>query len=530
MDRSNSYKNDYDTQSIRSLRSSTSGSVSEAGRTEAMSLARPRTDQEIEDRFVDFMNNMGMHEPEQRKAMIGLTVDNKWKLIFQHESQEQTKAKKREEEYVDKSSPEYFVRKLQLDGDLKVTDLKFLLALFVSLKSQPISWVRSFIQSRGMLVLSNALSTLSHRPSRRESDLAMELEIVKCLKPLLNNRWEAQEAIKHSSCITSLCFSIASPHLQTRKLVVEVLTFLCYCEVSMGHKLVLEGLDQAMEYWKESARFDAWMRILENTIDGRGRFGTMVGMSEELKKAGTQDGQLIEYVKMRDLKYDLIDRQLNIYEDEAENDYEDMIGFYNHQILHDMSDPYDVFHALLRSVESSRAYDFFLSLLQYMLLIREEGDFRIRYFQLMDAIVTQVVLDRRGITDNFDQKLGISVNQLVGKLVDQDRLNQATEDSKQARQELELVVRQKNELELEVGKKDDGMVSQLKANIYSLEDLLRLSRYTIQTLQAKLYDVETQVQNKLAIQDTQLKHLLKSLQDANGLMADAGMPTSGGSG
>ncbi|KAF9122342.1 hypothetical protein BGW39_009803 [Mortierella sp. 14UC] len=508
MDRSHSYKNDYDTQSIRSFRSSTSGSVSEPGRTEAMSLARPRTDQEIEDRFVDFMNNMGMHEPEQRKATIGLTVDNKWKLIYQHESQEQTKAKKREERYIDKSSSEHFVRKLQLDPDLKVTDSKFLLALFISLKSQPIS---------------------------RDADLAMELEIVKCMKTLFNNRWGAQEAIKHSACITSLCFSITSPHLQTRKLVVEVLTFLCYCEVLMGHKLVLEGLDIVMEYWKENARFDAWMRILENTIDGRGRFGTMVGISEELKKAGTLDGQLIEYVvvdeielrvhlrsqlttsgltriisKMRDMKHDLIDRQLNIYEDEAENDYEDMIEFYNHQILHDMSDPYDVFRALLRSVESSRAYDFFLSLLQHMLLIREEGDLRIRYFQLMDAIVTQV--------------LGISVNQLVGKLVDQDRPTQAIEDSKQARQELELVIRQ---TELEVGQKDDGMVSQLKANIYSLEDLFRLSRHTIQTLQAKLYDVETQMQNKRAIQDAQLKHLLKSLQDANGLMTDAGMSAAG---
>lgn len=29
--------------------------MSDAGRTEAISLARPRTDQEIEDRFVDFM-------------------------------------------------------------------------------------------------------------------------------------------------------------------------------------------------------------------------------------------------------------------------------------------------------------------------------------------------------------------------------------------------------------------------------------------------------------------------------------------
>ncbi|KAF9017972.1 hypothetical protein BGZ52_004645, partial [Haplosporangium bisporale] len=506
MHRPHSPNND-DTVSIRSYRSSTSGTVSEAGKTEAMSLARPRTDQEIEDRFVDFMNNMGMHEPEQKKAMIGLSVDNKWKLIFQHESQEQTK-------------------------------------------------------SRGQQILSNSLATLNHRPARRDTDLAMEHEIVKCLKTLLNNRWGAQEAIKYPPCITALCYSITSPQLHTRKLVVEVLTFLCYCEVPMGHKLVLDGLDQVQDYWKESARFDAWMRILENTIDGRGRFGTMVGMSEDLKKAGTQDGQLIEYVlsnvvfvnallqvvddielrihlrsqlttsgltriitKMRGLNYDLIDRQLNIYEDEAENDYDDMIEFYNHQILHDMSDPYDVFHALLRSVENSRAYDFFLSLLQHMLLIREEGDLRIRYFQLMDAIVTQVVLDRRGITDDFDQKMGISVHQLVGKLVDQDRLTFAIEDAKQARLELENVTRQKNELELEVGQKDDGMVSQLKANIYSLEDLLRLSRRTIQTLQTKLVDIEVKTQNKLAVQDAQLKHLLKSLQDANSLMADAGMPT-----
>ncbi|KAF9109877.1 hypothetical protein BGX27_007091 [Mortierella sp. AM989] len=526
-----------------------------------MSLARPRTDQEIEDRFVDFMNNMGMHEPEHRKAMVGLTVDNKWKLIFQHESQEQSKAKKREEGFIDKSSPEYYVRKLQTDGDLRNTDSKFLLALHVSLKSQPISWVRSFIQCRGQQALCNALYTLNHRPSRRDGDLAMELEIVKSLKTILNNRWGAQEAIKYSACITSLCFSITSPQLQTRKLVVEVLTFLCYCEVPMGHKLVLEGLDQVMDYWRESARFDAWMRILENTIDGRGRFGTMVLMSEDLKKSGTQDSQLIEYVlsnvvfinallqvvddielrmhlrsqlttsgltriisKMRGLNHDLIDRQLNIFEDEAENDYEDMIECYNHQILNDMSDPYDVFHTLLRSVESSRAYDFFLSLLQHMLLIREEGDLRIRYFQLMDSIITQIVLDRRGVTDNFDQKLGISVNQLVSKLVDQDRLNHALEDAKQSRQELELVLRQKNDLELEVGQKDDGMVSQLKANIHSLEDLLRLSRHTIQTLQTKLVDVEVQTQKKLAIQDAQLKHLLKSLQDSNSLMAEAGMP------
>jgi len=76
----------------------------------------------------------------------------------------------------------------------------------------------------------------------------------------------------------------------------------------------------------------------------------------------------------------------------------------------------------------------------------------------MDAIVTQVVLDRRGITDNFDQKIGISVNQLVGKLMDQDHLDVALEDAKQAQRELDNVLKQKKQLEQE-SERRDGTVS-----------------------------------------------------------------------
>lgn len=173
----------------------------------------------------------------------------------------------------------------------------------------------------------------------------------------------------------------------------------------------------------------------------------------------------------------------------------------------------------------------------------------------MDAIVTQVVLDRRGITDNFEQKIGISVNQLVSKLVDQDRLNVALDDAKQARQELDNVLKQKKQLEQESGQRDgmvateansstdfyvqqstpilqrtflafiDGLVSQLRSNIYSLEDLLRLSRHTIQTLQAKLNEVENATQTKIDAQDAQLRYLTKSLEDANTRMQEAGMQT-----
>lgn len=45
--------NNFDTQSVRSYRTSTSGTASEAGRAEVLSMTRPPSDQEIEDRFVD---------------------------------------------------------------------------------------------------------------------------------------------------------------------------------------------------------------------------------------------------------------------------------------------------------------------------------------------------------------------------------------------------------------------------------------------------------------------------------------------
>jgi hypothetical protein len=37
---------------------------------------------------------MGMHEPEKRKQMSQLSLDNKWMLISQHQAQEQSKVER----------------------------------------------------------------------------------------------------------------------------------------------------------------------------------------------------------------------------------------------------------------------------------------------------------------------------------------------------------------------------------------------------------------------------------------------------
>jgi cytokinesis protein len=60
--------------------------------------------------------------------------------------------------------------------------------------------------------------------------------------------------------------------------------------------MVLKGFDQLMRFQDEKGRFDAWMRMLENTIDGRGKLGSMVNASTEFKKSGMgADSSLMEY-------------------------------------------------------------------------------------------------------------------------------------------------------------------------------------------------------------------------------------------
>lgn len=160
--------------------------------------------------------------------------------------------------------------------------------------------------------------------------------------------------MEHPTAVFTLTSCIVSPHLPTRKVVAEILTFLCHWDSPNGHSAVLSSMDQLKTALGELGRFDAWMRLLEVTIDGRGRMGSLVGASEELRKGGMgTDSILMEYAlanlflinalaneheelkirvhvrsqlkacglqrimqKMQLFKYDLIERQLAHYEEE----------------------------------------------------------------------------------------------------------------------------------------------------------------------------------------------------------------------
>ncbi|KAJ2312715.1 hypothetical protein H4R23_004655, partial [Coemansia sp. Cherry 401B] len=349
------------------------------------------------------------------------------------------------------------------------------------------------------------------------------------------------------------------------------------------------GLDKLQKFREMQKRFEPWMRALESAIDGRGRMGSKVGASEELRQlGGTADRDLTDYVlssmilinavvgvsddvemrmhyrsqlnvagltrivkKLRSgFDSPLISLQINKFDKDAEQDHADVLELYNQQIMQDMTDPEEVFQAILAQIDDDdRAREHFLSILQRLLLLRDDytadmgaasgGDGRAtkaRYYQLLDEITTQVVMDIRNgesldsdydsdfdtrparprANDGFSSQYGVSVAGIIDKFSNEEQLEEVVREAKDLREQLEKITRQKNELELEVSLKSEGLVGTLKTKIFALEDLLRMSRHTIEALQTQIKELRDQFTQKLAKQDSQLKQLYSALQDEAG--------------
>lgn len=167
---------------------------------------------------------------------------------------------------------------------------------------------------------------------------------------------------------------------------------------------------------------------------------------------------------MSELNSEEIDRQIKEFKILAENDQDEIMEIYHEQVLRDLNDPRDVFECVLASVEGTRSYDFFLSCLQHILLIRDEGELKARYFQIIDNLITQVVLDHKGLVEDFSSTYGTSVQHLIEKFADQDQLQATLEEIRNLQEMYDDVVQERDELQRQLeehGGTNNGKYSQL---------------------------------------------------------------------
>ena len=221
--------------------------------------------------------------------------------------------------------------------------------------------------------------------------------------------------------------------------------------------------------------------------------------------------------KLRSLNHSELDRQLDAYEERAENDHEEFVRSFKEDTLRDFQNPWDVLRAILSSVEGSRAYDFFVSSLQHMLFIKQEGEARVRYFQLIDSLITSIVFDRKPIDKDFSSVVGTSVATLAAKFADQARLQEVEEELTVFKQVNNKLKREKKELEQEVGRREEGLVGELKSQVFRYEEDLAVSRQSTDLLKSKMASMEQAHRDAMSQQDLQIREMYNMLRESRTL-------------
>ncbi|MBW0464588.1 hypothetical protein O181_004303 [Austropuccinia psidii MF-1] len=495
-----------------------------------------------------------------------------------------------------REEPEWYIKKF-MD---RTADHRVVAALAVALRTYEITWLQEFIHLKGQIVLTNSLEKIN-APGivRKEADLITEYETLKCLKILLNSKQGANDAISHPECVYRILFSLVSPHLPTRKTVADILTFLCHWEKPRGHSYVLKGLDQLATLRTASgkpigetlARFDAWFSSFEQVIDGRGKMGSLVGASEELRSlrghshhhalfnqhngypdspsnaisaipptnsAIGLEGALNEYAlanlflitsiisipedvtvrvhlrtqmnssglkrimdKLKKFQHHSIERQLNQIEGEAIQDEEEMLENFNRRLLNDLTNPQQLFDAILENVDGSRCKEFLISILQHLLLIKEDTESQVRFYQLIDQLVTSVVLDSKALDDggsgDFSSMLGVSVAAVMSRFADQDQLQVTMSDLQESRRMIDRLRRDKDLLEEELSANQDGKVKSLKETNEQMERALNISRTATDALQSRINEMEKQHRSEITQQELQIRELFTMLKESKNL-------------
>jgi len=424
--------------------------------------------------------------------------------------------------------------------------------------------VRSFIEAQGQVALTNVLKGINNHGSKsvgnQEKDLEREYDIVKCLKALMNNKYGADDALQHQSCVAALTASLTSPRVTTRKLVSEVLTFLCHWDRPNGHAKVLAALDQIKNNQGETGRFDAWLRIVEVTIDGRGKLGSLVGASEEVRSGGIgMENLLMEYAlatlflinslaqgaddvatrvhiraqfkgcgfsrmasKMKQFKYELLDKQIERYEEDCQVDYEDLLERDGQSMIEDqegevkdLNDPVAIVEAINSRVQGSRTQDYFISALHHLLLIKDDtGDDRLRLFQLIDAILGHVVMDRRMPDMDLKASLNFSIQNIVDKLKVDSEATHYMEEAVLARQAAEAAIAERDTMAEQVAMGADGLIKKLKEQIEEQDRALEMQRRGNEGLESELNELQISHMQQMQRNELETRELYLMLREA----------------
>ncbi|XP_044882053.1 protein diaphanous homolog 1 isoform X2 [Mauremys mutica] len=417
------------------------------------------TDQEVLVLFEQMLVDMNLNE-EKQQPLREKDIIIKREMVSQYLHTSKAGMSQKE------SSKSAMIYIQELKSNLRDAQLLGCLeSLRVSLNNNPVSWVQNF-GAEGLNCLLDILKRLHDEKDEAPSsyDTRSKHEIIRCLKAFMNNKFGIKTMLETEEGILLLVRAV-DPKVPSMMIdAVKLLSALCILpQPEDMHERVLGALTERAEV-DEVERFGplldglrggtsvalkvACMQLINALIIPADELDFRVHIRSELMRSGLQH----ILMELRKLENEELKVQLSVFEEHGEEDSEDLRSRLE-DIRIEMDDFSEVFQILLNTVKDSKAEPFFLSILQHLLLIRNDYEARAQYYKLIDECISQIVLHKNGADPDFKCKhLNIDIEGLIDNLIDQTKVEKSEAKAVELEKKLDSELTARHELQVEMKK------------------------------------------------------------------------------
>uniref|UniRef100_A0A7N8XJH9 Diaphanous-related formin 3 n=1 Tax=Mastacembelus armatus TaxID=205130 RepID=A0A7N8XJH9_9TELE len=305
-------------------------------------------------------------------------------------------------------SPQEFLGELK-SGVMDERLFACLDSLRVSLTSNPVSWVQIF-GHEGLGLLLDILEKLLFKKQQEKIDKKNQHKVVQCLKAFMNNKYGLDRILGEEKSLALLARAIDPSQSAMMTDVVKLLSAICIVGEDNTLEKVLEAITTAGE-WRAIERFSpivqglrdrsvqlqvACMQLINALVTSPDELDFRLHIRNEFMRCGLKE----ILPQLTTIKNEALDIQLKVFEEHKE---EDMIEF-SHRLEDIKSD------IVQSMVKDSSAEPYFLSILQHLMLIRNDYLVRPQYFKIIEECVSQIVLHRSGTDPDFSYRKRLDVD------------------------------------------------------------------------------------------------------------------------
>ncbi|XP_071425814.1 protein diaphanous homolog 2 isoform X3 [Pithys albifrons albifrons] len=442
------------------------------------------SEKEVMDLFEKMMEDMNLNE-ERKAPLRDKDLSTKREMVVQYIS---ATAKsivgskvpgglKNSKHECTLSSQEYIHELRSGISDEKL--LNCLESLRVSLTSNPVSWVNNF-GHEGLGLLLDALEKLLDKKQQESIDKKNQHKLIQCLRAFMNNKYGLQRILGDDRSLLLLARAIdpKQPHMMTE--TVKILSAICIVgEETLLDKL-LGAITTAAERHNREERFSQIVEGLENhefiqlqvacmqLINALVTFPEELDFRIHLRNEFLRCGLKKILPALKEKENDELDIQLRVFDENKDEDHFELSHRLN-DIKAEMDDVNEVFHLLYNMLKDTSSENYFLSILQHFLLIRNDYYVQPQYYKIIEECVSQIVLHCSGTDPDFKYRGRMDVNftNLVDACVDKAKVEESEKKAAEFSRKFDEEFTARQEAQAELQKREEK-IKELETEIKQL--------------------------------------------------------------